>query len=239
MTAFPARPTIPARPAAYIRDPCATAASDVTAQRDMVIRLAQDELGWPAPAVYSDAGPPGSQLAALVQAITVGRHDGVFATHLGQLGDDLGQIEAFDRLCRQHGVRLRFRWHRAVTDTRALFDVIHRVRVFTVTEEHLRLLRHAYVFWDEAEFGAPSIDAKRPYGNSNVYRDIAQILGVPASEWSDEEMEPDIDAEWRFLRLHIETAIALQIALATGEFRAGRYERNGEWDTQSWQRTEA
>jgi hypothetical protein len=47
----------------------------------MVISLAQDELGWPEPAVYADAGQPGGQLADLVEAITAGRHDGVFATH--------------------------------------------------------------------------------------------------------------------------------------------------------------
>lgn len=203
----------------------------------MVISLAQDELGWPVPAVYAEAGRPGSQLAALVEAITAGSHDGVFATHPSQLGDDLAQIEAFDRLCRQHGVRLRFRWSQEVTDTRALFDVIHRVREFTVTDEHLPLLRHTHVSWDEAEFGAPSIDPKRPYGNSNVYRDMAEILDVPDSERADEELTPE--AEWRFLRLHVETAIALQIALATGEFRTGRYVRYDETvSTCRWRRDE-
>lgn len=242
MTAFPARPTIPVRPAAYVRDAYATVAddADMTAERDMVISATRDELGWPVPVVYADAGPPGSQMAALAQAITAGRHDGVFATQPSQLGDDLAQIEAFDRLCRQYGVRLRFRWHQNVTDTRALFDVIHGVKEFTVTDEHLRLLRHAHVFWDEAEFGAPSINPKRPYGNSNVYRDIAEILDVPEGEWEDEERDWSLDTEWRFLRLHVETAIALQIALATGGFHAGRYVRYDEMlSTCRWKRAEA
>jgi hypothetical protein len=234
-------PAFPARPAAYIRDPYATAAddADMTAMRNMVIGLTQDLLGWPVPDVYAEAGRPGSQLAALVEAITAGRHDGVFATHPSQLGEDLAQIEAFDRLCRQHGVRLRFRWCQDVTDTRALFDVIDLVREFTVTDEHLRLLRRACVFWEEGEFGAPSIDSKRPYGNSNVYGDIAEILGVPDSDWADEELNPSLDAEWRFLRLHVETAIALQIALATGEFRTGRYVRDDEWGGNRWRRDDA
>ena len=51
------------------------------------------------------------------------------------------------------------------------------------------------------------------------------------------EMTPE--TEWRFLRLHIETAIALQIVLVTGEFRAGRFVRDGEWDARSWRRCEA
>jgi hypothetical protein len=122
VTTFPARPTIPARPAAHIWDADATTPDDpdMTAQCNMVISLAQD-LGWPVPAVYADAGQadqPGSQLAALVEAITAGRHDGVFATRPAQISHDLAQIEAFDRLCRQHGIRLRFRWCQEVTDPR-------------------------------------------------------------------------------------------------------------------------
>ena len=44
-------------------------------------------------------------------------------------------------------------------------------------------------------------------------------------------------AEWRFLRLHVETGVVLQIALATGEFRAGRYVREGSWHN-GWKRDE-
>jgi hypothetical protein len=212
----------------------------MTAQRDMVIGLVQG-LGWPVPAVYADVGPPdrpGSQLAALAEAIFAGRHDAVFATHPRVIGD-LDQIEALDRLCRQHGVRLRFRWSGQARDPRALFDVISDVKQFTVTDEHLRLLRRAYVGWDEIEFGAPEIDAKRPYGNSNVYGDIAEILGLVDGAWQDEVEEdwPPPELKWRFLRLHVETAIALQIALATGEFRAGPYVRGSEHNT--WKRDEA
>jgi hypothetical protein len=84
VTAYPARPSIPARPAVYIRDRDATATDDagITALRDALAREVQDKLGWPAPAVYADAGPPGSQKAALAGAITAGRHDGVFAAHV-------------------------------------------------------------------------------------------------------------------------------------------------------------
>jgi hypothetical protein len=215
---------VPARPAAYLRG---DSSSDMTRLRDMVIGLVQS-LGWPVPTVYADVGPPGppgSQLAALVEAISAGGHDAVFATHPMVIAGDLDQIEAFDLLCRQHGVRLRFRWSGQARDPRALFDVIRGVKRFTVTDEHLRLLRRAYVGWDETEFGAPGINAKRPYGNSDVYGDIAEILGLVDGEWQDEVQEdwPPPELEWRFLRLHVETAIALQIALATGEFRAGPY----------------
>ena len=114
-----------------------------------------------------------------------------------------------------------------MSSPRALFDVIRDTRRFTVTDEHLRLLRRAHVTWMDAEFGAPEIDCKRPYGSSGVYSDIAEILGIPEDDWSDGEFNPLPEVEWRFLRLHVETAVVLQIALATGEFRPGRYVREG------------
>ena len=82
MTSFPAAPRFQTPPAAHIRDADATAADspDMTTDRDMVISLIQD-LGWPVPVVYTDAGQSGSGLDALTQAITAGRHDGVFANH--------------------------------------------------------------------------------------------------------------------------------------------------------------
>ena len=230
---------LPARPAAYIRNTDATTADDpgLIAARDMVIGLVRD-LGWPTPVVYADIGQPGSQLAALVEAICAGRHDAVYATHPMQVGLDLAQVEAFDRLCREHGVRLRYRWAGGPRDPRALFDVIRDIKRFTVTDEHLRLLRRAHVTWADWEFGAPGIDPKRPYGNSDVLADIAEILGVPVSEWDDDEEELAPDVEWRFLRFHVETGIALQIGLATGEFRTGRYVRGNAWDD-TWKRGEA
>jgi hypothetical protein len=228
---------VPVCPAAYVR---ADDGPDMARQRDMVIGLVQS-LGWPVPAVYADPpGRPGSQLAALMMAISAGRHDAVFATHPMVIGGDLDQIEAFDLLCRQHGVRLRFHWSRQARDPRALFDVIRHFERFTVTDEHVRLLRRAYVSWDETEFGAPGIDPKRPYGNSNIYGDIAEILGLVDGDWQDEVEEnwPPPELEWRFLRLHVETAIALQIALTTGEFRPGRYVRANGWENH-WKRDEA
>ncbi len=249
VTTSPDGPAIPVRPAAYIRDayPYSYAIvaddPDTTQQRNEVLGLARD-LGWPVPVVYADVGQadePGSQFAALVEAVTAGRHDAVVVTHPGVIGHDLGQIEAFDRHCRQHGVRLCWWYGMPVFDTGALFEVISEVLRFTVTDEHLRLLRRAHVTWDDAEFGAPEINPKRPYGNSNVLADIADILDVPYSERNDEEMGPLPDAEWRFRRLHAETAIALQIALDTGEFRTGRYVRDDEWGRglSRWRRAEA
>jgi len=93
---------------------------------------------------------------------------------------------------------------------------------FTVTEEHLALLRRAYTSWDQCEYGAPQIDPKRPYGNSSVEQDIAEILGV---EPGPDDWRPFTDDQVaRFHRLHGETETVLQIALRTGRFEVGEYE---------------
>ncbi len=85
---------------------------------------------------------------------------------------------------------------------------------FEVTKEHLKLLRHMYITWDESEFGAPAVDPKRPYGNSQVYDDMRAILGELGELYYPEEV---LDL------LHKQTAIALQIVLKTGKYKATKY----------------
>lgn len=92
-------------------------------------------------------------------------------------------------------------------------------RYFEVKAEHIKLLRAAYIRWEDCEFGAPAIDCKRPYGNSSVYSDIAEILGIQTDaddEFSREQKEHMRD-------LHSETEQVLQIFLAVGYMKAGHY----------------
>ena len=93
---------------------------------------------------------------------------------------------------------------------------------FTVTKDHLKLLRKAYVSWDSCEFGAPAIDCKRPYGNSDVFQDIAKILGINPIEDIDEELYTNTQEDY-MRRIHKETETVLQIILRTGLFEAGVY----------------
>jgi len=109
-------------------------------------------------------------------------------------------------------------------DAETYYRKLRNVTEFTVTDEHLKLLRRAYVGWDDCEFGAPEIDCKRPYGNSDVIGDIGEILGYDEVYWRDPITEDyNETVEDNFSQLHAETGVVLQIALATGEFRAGRY----------------
>lgn len=49
--------------------------------------------------------------------------------------------------------------------------------LFVLTEDHLKLLAKSYWQWQDCETGAPEMDPKRPYGNSDVAGDIREILG--------------------------------------------------------------
>lgn len=103
--------------------------------------------------------------------------------------------------------------------------MIHTLR-FVVTDEHLKLLRRMNVGWQ----GAPGIDCKRPYGNSAVEQDMHEILtgekiGRPGSS-RDSLTDAELDRYWR---LHVETQMALQIALVVGKFEAGTYDETDEY----------
>ena len=97
------------------------------------------------------------------------------------------------------------------------------IKRFELTEKHIKLLRAAYIDYNGyCEYGAPCINPKRPYGNSDVEPDIHKILTgkFPKTELSDEKAREYAD-------LHRETATALQIILITGKFEPGTYELNG------------
>lgn len=64
----------------------------------------------------------------------------------------------------------------------------------TIKPEHIKLLRNMNIRWGSGEFGAPAVDSKRPYGNSDVIEDIKRITKMPNAdrEWCEKihrEME--------------------------------------------------
>jgi hypothetical protein len=48
--------------------------------------------------------------------------------------------------------------------------------MITITRDHLTLLAHAHWRMSDCEYGAPEMDGKRPYGNSGVEDDLAELL---------------------------------------------------------------
>lgn len=111
--------------------------------------------------------------------------------------------------------------------------VLDRVMEFEITEEHLRLLQVMYVNWVVFGYdGAPAINEKRPYGNSDVYGDVAEILGWdPLPDWDEDGYE---EACEKAKEIHEETWIALQICLVMQSFEPGIYRRKISYDSRSW-----
>lgn len=101
-------------------------------------------------------------------------------------------------------------------------------KVFEVTQDHLKLLDRTFIGYDDwVEFGAPGVDPKRPYGNSDVYGDIAEIIGLPGEGEDGEFSDPQRDF---MLRLHKEMQHVLQILVRNRGIEVGTYKTSGSYN---------
>ena len=101
---------------------------------------------------------------------------------------------------------------------------------FEMKPEHLKLLQRFNVGWGSSCYdGAPAIDPKRPFGNSDWPRDIAEILGlpIPDDETSTQEQRDRFHADMQVW--FVESCTALEIALDTLSFVPGVYTRQYPW----------
>jgi hypothetical protein len=105
---------------------------------------------------------------------------------------------------------------------------------FHLTEDHIKLLRSMYV--DDYVDVAPVVGQKRPYGNSDVLSDLANIL-MPNTDKCDNcgTLSSD-DDEAYLMKIHKETGTALQIVLVTGKFEKGKYKKSCQYDARSWEK---
>ena len=107
-----------------------------------------------------------------------------------------------------------------------------------ITADHLKLLQRSCWRWGEVEYGAPEMDGKRPYGNSDVLGDIAKITGVavPDDPWVDVDEwldhHPDVCARLR--RTHEEMLCVMEIVTSLLTFETGVYARPDGWSP--WKR---
>lgn len=96
---------------------------------------------------------------------------------------------------------------------------------YVITEDHVKLLQRLYFRWeDDAYDGAPAVDIKRPYGNSDVLGDVAEILEweLITDRWGDPTMTEE-QAE-RAKELHEQMHMVLQILVQNPtNFSAGTY----------------
>ena len=109
---------------------------------------------------------------------------------------------------------------------------LENIEIFELKQQHLDLLKETYIGWNDCEFGSPEIDCKRPYGNSNVEEDIAEIIGMKDA-YDEDEDEWDEKKLKIINRLHKETQIALQIILHCQSFKLGKYKKIDKYG-QEW-----
>ena len=108
------------------------------------------------------------------------------------------------------------------------------MKTFEINEDHLKLLKRMYVYFDEFSYdGAPAVDSKRPYGNSDVVDDIYEILFGEEFDYDKHEEMPEKLVQDLF-KIHKETATVLQIVLCTQSFEAGIYRKSNSYDSLSW-----
>ena len=106
---------------------------------------------------------------------------------------------------------------------------------FTLTNNHVALLQRMCVEWQNEPYeGAPAINIKRPYGNSRVWQDVAEVIGLQPTEDDDGEEHWPKGTRERCIALHRETETALQVCLAAQSFEPGEYDSD-DW-RRNWRR---
>ena len=110
------------------------------------------------------------------------------------------------------------------------WEELQKLDEFRVTDEHLALLKRGNVSWHYLNegTGVAGLDIKRPFGNSDIWESIAEIVDGPfLNAMGDGAREDFIEASGeRWERLYAEVGLALQITMDTGQFSAGLYRRH-------------
>ena len=97
---------------------------------------------------------------------------------------------------------------------------------FTVTEEHIKLLKNSYISWNDGEFGAAGINTKKPYGNGNVLSDLAELLDIPNNkrhEDDDAYYKPQDLERIENVHREIETVLQILVTNCTDGLKTGTY----------------
>ncbi len=99
---------------------------------------------------------------------------------------------------------------------------------FRLTEQHLKLLKSIYITDYD---GVPTVDSKRPFGNSSITYDIAEILDI---EYDEDEGLSD-EQESLCIDLFEELTEALQIVLQNAEVELGDYVKKDKYGN-NWEK---
>ena len=107
---------------------------------------------------------------------------------------------------------------------------------FVLKNEHLALLAKVNLVWREGENGAPAVDSKRPYGNSDAMKDIANILSEAQGTCPHckADLSPGAFPTGQLGGLHRETLTAMEVIFQSGLTTPGLYVRDKE--TSPWRK---
>jgi len=95
---------------------------------------------------------------------------------------------------------------------------------FTLTSDHVRLLRQLRVVWVSVEAGAPVVDIEMPFGSKEIHRDVARILGHPGVFPAPPSGTPRGRAgQMEVAELPAGLLEAVEILLDAGKLRPGSY----------------
>lgn len=117
------------------------------------------------------------------------------------------------------------------------------MKTFEITEKHLKLLPRLYFYHEEGGYdGSPCVDQKRPYGNSNTYGDVLELVypdlydyvnnKLDGEMWDYLDNNPEVKNELQ--ALHESMYLVLQIICVTGKVETGTYQMKSQYDDLSW-----
>lgn len=103
---------------------------------------------------------------------------------------------------------------------------------FELTEDHIKLLEYSNINYSpHCEHGYIGLDCKRPFGNSNLVDDMANILEIEPVKTDDDEIHwPKGTSERMQIIFEEELPKALAIILKTKSFQPGLYECDEYYD---------
>lgn len=102
-----------------------------------------------------------------------------------------------------------------------------RTTKFIVTKDHIKLARNIVFDWSNSEelpLGRLMMDRRRPYGDSDIPRSVADAIGMKGVEVSSGEIFLTPKQEGYCIKLHNEMLTVMQIIVSTGKFKTGTYE---------------
>lgn len=64
---------------------------------------------------------------------------------------------------------------------------VRGVRRLTVAQHHLAIIQRLNWTWSGGDYGAVGVDVKRPLGNSDLFDDVGDVLGLSpgVDQWGD------------------------------------------------------